>query len=766
MANPPGLLGIALIAACVGLAIYEAVAAVRRPRPGADGLRWAVLAMRMVALCLLVAVVVELSVRVDTRAQTSRRVVVLIDESASMEVHDGLDAQAETTRRFDRAREVFEASEARIRGWRAQGLEVETTRFGSEPRSFGPGDDDLFGVDPTASASKLSRALSELADASDNSQVAAVVVLSDGLVAADVAADLHLDEVARDLAVPITTVATGAPALRDLAVADLRVGEFAFVENVTVFEAVLVSHGMQGEQATVGLFRDGTLIESQPVILGDAGDDGQLVRFELAPDRTGEFVYEFRVEPLENEATTHNNSRAFVLKVLRDKVRVLHVAGRPDWDVRALRTLLKRDPNVELLSYYILRDAEDLERGDRTAPMSLIAFPTDELFDSELGSFDLVVMHNFDARTHAAQFLDNIARYVEEGGSLVIIGGDMGLTTAEYSLPALADLLPVDARRQAPLEIEPFRPTLTEAGRRHPITAWLADSGRGDWEDLPELDSFNIGAMSGLDDATALLVHPGHPTRTGSAPLLAVAEAGKGRTMVLSTGASYRLGFAPNLPLIDGARPYDLLWLGAVRWLLRDSSAERLVLETSRPSYQPGQTVELELRTLSASYAPEPAVTVDWRVRRLGDESRPVAGGEVDTDGLGRARLTVDATLDEGPYLAEAERRQSVDAAPFEGDSARRVFIVGHGNEELARVAAGPGTSRLRRLAEETNGTFISASEGGRLPARLPLAEASDTEAPIAARRELPLWNGWIALGLLLLAFPGEWLVRRRQGQR
>ena len=74
------------------------------------------------------------------------------------------------------------------------------------------------------------------------------------------------------------------------------------------------------------------------------------------------------------------------MKVLRDKVRVLHVAGRPDWDVRALRTLLRRDPNVELLSYYILRGFDDISREDTTAPLSLIPFPTDELFEEQLGS--------------------------------------------------------------------------------------------------------------------------------------------------------------------------------------------------------------------------------------------------------------------------------------------------------------------------------------------------------------------------------------------
>src|SRR5690606_11763419 len=152
-------------------------------------------------------------------------------------------------------------------------------------------------------------------------------------------------------------------------------------------EATIVGHGLRGQAVTVELRRDGELVERTSVTLGV---EGVPVRFEVAPDRVGQFVYEVVVDPVEGEATTANNRHAFVVKVLRDKVRVLHVAGRPDWDVRALRTLLRRDPNVELLSYYILRGLDDISREDTSAPLSLIPFPTDELFKEELGSFDLV----------------------------------------------------------------------------------------------------------------------------------------------------------------------------------------------------------------------------------------------------------------------------------------------------------------------------------------------------------------------------------------
>jgi hypothetical protein len=611
------------------------------------------------------------------------------------------------------------------------------------------------------------------------------VILSDGLVSASAATRQHLTELVDGLAVPVTTVAAGAPTLRDVAVAELHVGEFAFVENLTEFSAELISHGLAGERAEVALLRDGEELAREPLRLAGDGER-QTVRFEVAPDRTGEFVYEIRVAPLDpdlEEATLANNHRAFIIKVLRDKVRVLHVAGRPDWDVRALRTLLKRDPNVELLSYYILRDWEDTARDDGTAPLSLIAFPTDELFREQLGSFDLIVMHNFDASAHG-DYLGNVADYVREGGSLVLIGGDLGLASGDFAIPSFAQLMPIDLSRPAGLEREPFEPRLSEAGRRHPITAWLAASGRADWSGLPTLDSFNPTSYArdaGKIGTTTLLVHPSQRTRDGQpSPLLTVAEPGQGRVVTLSTGATWRLGFAPDLPLIDGARPYDLLWLGAIRWLLRDASAERLVLELDQAEHRSGDPVELSVRTLSGSYAPEPEVRVEYAIRSLdsGAEAEPfTGGGELITDGLGRASARIEDLAD-GAYEVEAWRaeaaaeREPAPGAPSGAEpedhegSARRVLLIGASTRELARVDADPGTALLRELAKRSDGAFIEAVAGDGLPKRLPSKPLDELDRAADGRRDLPLWDGWIALVIAIAAFGGEWILRRRVGER
>jgi hypothetical protein len=771
---------IALVLACAAIAVVEGVVAFRRPRsPVPQRTRIAILGLRLLGIAALLAMAFELTVRVDQVGSVGRRLVVLVDRSASMAIPDAAEPGGPTQTRQERAREIWEAAASTRERWSAGGLVLDVRGFDGKTTPYSADLARTLEAEPDGAASDLARALTELQeeDSIHRTPLAGILVISDGLVAIDAVSDRHIETLAEELDVPLSTVSVGGPALRDLSVADVRAGEFAFVENVTEIETTIVAHGLSGERVEVELRRDGAPLHRQPLTLRSDGVPST-VRFEVAPDRIGQFVYEIVVPPVAGEATTENNRRAFVVKVLRDKVRVLHVAGRPDWDVRALRTLLRRDPNVELLSYYILRGMADIEREDTTAPLSLIPFPTDELFEEELGSFDLVILHNFDAVAHqVGQYVDNMAQYVVEGGALVLIGGDLAMSDGGYA--PLAHLVPIDPRRISALERGRFAPQLTDAGRHHPITAWLKDGGGGGWASLPQLDTFNPLEPNSRAESiggSVLLEHPTRTDRTGRPlPLLAVAEPGRGRTMVLATGSTWRMGFAPDLPLFDGARPYDLLWLGAVRWLLRDDTSGRLQLDTDKPRYRVGEAVELQVTALSPSYAAEPNVEVEWDLRELSanaDDARTIDGGRWVTDGLGKRRHSV-PDLPVGAYAATARRQLAEQSDDATGPSAddlpgahevRRVFIVEPPGRELARIDADPGIDRLRRIAEATGGVALSALGGDRLPADLPTADPRQLRAAahVYGRTDIPLWNGWLSMLVLVAAFGAEWILRRR----
>ena len=183
------------------------------------------------------------------------------------------------------------------------------------------------------------------------------------------------------------------PGLRDVAVKAVLADEFAFVRTVVRIEAVIRSTGYGPRRVLVNLSSDGQVARQKYVDL--PADGTATVVFEVTPPRVGRYLYEVSTPVAEDEAVATNNSRAFVLRVIRDKIRVLQVAGAPSWDVRAMRAMLEDNPNVDLISFFILRtqDSISLVPSDE---MSLIPFPTRELFEEQLPSFDVIILQNFE----------------------------------------------------------------------------------------------------------------------------------------------------------------------------------------------------------------------------------------------------------------------------------------------------------------------------------------------------------------------------------
>ncbi len=131
--------------------------------------------------------------------------------------------------------------------------------------------------------------------------------------------------------------------------------------------------------------------------------------------------------------------------MIRDRVRVLHVCGRPSWDQRFLRSMLRLDPNVDLVSFFILRTETDDQPWNREE-MSLIPFPDREIFDEQLKSFDLLIFQNFNSAPSykVEPYLPGLRDYVQSGGALAMVGGDLSFASGGYAQTALREVLPVE----------------------------------------------------------------------------------------------------------------------------------------------------------------------------------------------------------------------------------------------------------------------------------------------------------------------------------
>lgn len=737
-----------LCAAAAAAALLSALGMVRaRVRRGGPVL----LALRLLALlaCLTVALEPTLELREITRIRN--HIAILVDTSRSMSVSPPSGGAS----RLERASASLRAEAGRIAAWRAEGHGVDFYALG-EALTATDGD---FSGPPAAEATRIGEALTELRGRYAGRDLGAVILYSDGIDNGRIGAgplDPETREALAALGAPVHTVAIGESSLNDLAIAQVLADDFAFVRTPIKLEAIVRHSGLGGRLVEVSLLRDGQLMDVRTVRLEGAASETK-VSFPFTPQQPGSSVFEIRTPVLAGEALATNNSHAFSLKIIRDRVRILHVSGRPSWDVRFLRAMLRLDPNVDLVSFFILRTREDDSPWDQRRELSLIPFPHREIFDEQLHSFDLLIFHNFNYQPYeVGAFLPGVRDYVLGGGALAMIGGDLSFAAGAYGASPLAAVLPVEldgipTAREGAYQPGRYRPRLTAEGQSHPVTALALDARANErrWDGLPPIEGLNRAARVRAG-ATVLMTHPREKTSDGQpAPVLAVADMGKGRTLGLLTDSAWHWGFLAAGAGDDG-RAFQRFWDNAIRWLVRDPALTLLRVELDRTDTRRGQAVPVRLRSLHADYTPAGDVEIALEVIAVGAEA-PARELRAVTGAQGEATIEL-ADLPPGAYRLRA--RATIDGRAIEES---RTLVVRPEGRELEDVIARPDW--LAALSEASGGEAYR-DELGRAPIKPMRQERLGRRRAI----ELGAHPGLMVLALALLC--AEWYLRRRWGYR
>ena len=761
----------ALVLVCVaaGLAmVLSAVSLWREPRRRRS-ITLLLLRLAAVGTCLLVAL--QPSVELGQVSLLPNHVAVLVDASRSMSVAPPDRGPS----RAQRAAQIVADAGPLFSQWERAGHHVEIYSFGEALATATP--ESLRAV-PQGDATRVGEALSELRGRLAGRDVGGVILISDGIDTGRIARgplDGETRLALQGLDAPVHTVFVGESELRDLSVAAVLTDDFAFVRTPIKLEAVLRHQGYGGRQVEVSLAREGRLLDARSVVLsGDSGEER--VSFDYTPVQPGNFVFEVKTPLLAGEALESNNSQVFTMKVIRDRVRVLHVCGRPSWDERFLRSILRLDPNVDLVSFFILRtDTDELPLGANE--MSLIPFPYQEIFDEQLRSFDLLIFHNFNYKPYWVEpYLPGVREYIQSGGALAMIGGDLSFASGQYGESALRDVLPVDlagipADGPRGFSLDSFKPRLTAAGRNHPVTSLSLDpkANEARWAALPPLQGINRVARL-QPGATALLVHPNQSAGDGRpAPVLAVNNVGKGRTLALLTDSAWNWGFAAAddgrgrgtrsedgagaRPAGDDGRELQRFWEGAIRWLVRDPALTLLHIDLDRTEYRRGQTVAARVRTLHADYSPagRTAVTLDLHPAEdsAGADAKPLRTLTVTTgdDGEAQAELT---GLAAGAYRLLG--RATLDGRAVEEQA---TFVLRPEGRELDDVVSRDEV--LRQIAAVTGGEFRAGTLG--TPTIRPARQVR-----VGSLRTVAFWSHPLLLFLAVALLATEWMLRRRAG--
>ncbi|MQT12534.1 hypothetical protein [Segnochrobactrum spirostomi] len=679
------LLPIALISAfaVVGLALSVA-GLVRRVR-GA----W----LRLAAVAALLAALLNPALVEEKRSPLTSVAALVIDRSQSQDLGD-------RTAATEAARKALLDTLGSLK-------DVEVREIDVAPAA---------GADGTRLFSALSSGLADVPP----DRVAGAILVTDGQVH-----DVPASAAALGFDAPVHALVTGRPDEIDRRLVLERAPRFGLVGTTQSVRLRVEDEGRKDAGGTVKLTarRDGETIADQEVPIGQPFD----LPIEIA--HGGQNIFEFEVAPLAGELTAANNTAVAIVDGVRENLRVLLVSGEPHAGERTWRNLLKSDASVDLVHFTILRPPEKQD-GTPINELSLIAFPTRELFATKINQFDLIIFDRYHQRgILPLVYFDNIAQFVRGGGAVLVSEGPPQ-DPANFDGQSLFDtplssVLPAEPTGRV-IE-EPFRPELTDMGKRHPVTRDLPGS-----EQTPPAWSHWF-RMIDANASSGQTVMSGAEGR----PLLILGREGKGRSATLLSDHAWLWARG-----YEGGGPHVPLLRRLAHWLMKEPELEEEALRLSVR----GTNLVIERQTLGDTVAP---VTLTDPTGRKSEVTLKQSA-----PGLWTA--TVPAT-GVGLYVATDGERKAL-------------AHVGPPNpRELADVRS--TTEILAPIAQATGGTVrrIGAGDAAEIPRMVTLAEAtrfggddwialkSTNATVLEGLVRVPLLGGFLGLAILLSVLALTW---------
>jgi len=515
--------------------------------------------LRAAALGLALLALGNPSFTREDREPLTSVVAVVVDKSASQ--------------RFgDRAKVAEDARVALTdRLSKIPGLEIRTV--------------DASGNDSEGDGTRLFSALSATLSDVPPDRVAGAIMITDGRVH-DVP-----DASLLGFSAPVHGIITGRDGERDRRVVLTATPRFGIVgQKQTIGFRVEDEGAPKGDRVQMVIRRDGEII-SRPIVTASEPSQTQI---EIS--HAGANIIEIEAAPLNGELTPLNNRVAVTVEGVREKLRVLLVSGEPHSGERTWRNLLKSDANVDLVHFTILRPPEKQD-GTPINELSLIAFPTRELFQQKIKEFHLIIFDRYAQQgVLPLIYFDNIVNYVREGGAvLVAAGADYASNSSIYRSP-LETILPAEPTGR--ISETAFQPRLTDAGKRHPVTRALPGAGF----EPPHWSRWFRLVDARTDNGTAVM------SGSNNNPVLVLARQGEGRVALLLSDHIWlwARGFEGGGPHLDLMRRLS-------HWLMKEPELEeeRLVLSLQ------GSNIMVERRTMRDEVPPVTITTPSGETRTL-----------------------------------------------------------------------------------------------------------------------------------------------------
>lgn len=512
-------------------------------------------ALRALAALVLLAAIAQPSLQREETAPLSDIVLLIDDRSASQRLSD----------RADQTDAAVNALQAQL----AAMPNIETRRV-----SVHDGADNA--------GTELGAALAEALASEPRARVAGALMVTDG--------QAHDAALAPVLPAPLQVLLTGKRSDWDRRILIETAPSFGIIGEETAIRLKIEDMGdvpaSTGGTAQITISIDGKDPKSYTV------RTGRDLELPLTLDHGGQNVVQFSLAPVEGELTDRNNVATVQINGVRDRLRVLLVSGQPHAGERTWRNLLKSDAGVDLVHFTILRPPEKQD-GVPVSELSLIAFPTQELFVDKIDEFDLIIFDRYGARgILPSAYFDNIKDYVERGGAILVAAGPEFATVESLFQTSLGDIMP--ARPTGRVISESFLPRPTDIGLRHPVTAGLKGAPK------PEGEGDDTGTHWGHWLRQIELANPtGEVVMSGAEgkPLLVLSREGKGRVALLASDHAWLWDRG-----YDGGGPQLELLRRIAHWEMKEPELEE---EALFAEIEPGSlSMQIVRRSMEESVPP------------------------------------------------------------------------------------------------------------------------------------------------------------------
>jgi uncharacterized membrane protein len=720
--------------------------------------RMTLMGLRLLTLMLLLMAMLRPALETRTTRKLPGTLIVLPDLSRSMTVADAAGGktryEAMRTALADSASEFAELAES----WA-----VHAYGFGrdSEPLKFAAGKFDLP-AEPTGQQTAIGAAIEDILAREAQQRIVAVVLLSDGAQRAFAPRDMPPQTAARQLAgdgIPLYTLAFGQPSLgesNDLRLSDMLASDAVFAETPTTVEGVVTAAGYKNQQVKVQLLWENADGKQEPVdaqtIRIEPGKTRYPVRLSYTPKAPGEYKVTLQVESPEGELITTNNQQSTFITVLKGGVRILYLAGAgrvggmPGIEPRFVRSALASNPDMHVDYQAIKYQPNELDIRD-------------QLRDEK---YDVILLGDVDANGLSARSWSEMAKQVEQGMGLAMLGGFHSFGPGGFANTPLQDVLPIEMSRTerqsfgepprkdvhvpGPIKMLP----VPLGGEIHPILRMRdgdLQQNEAIWRELPALDGANKLDRINKKTIASVIAEGNDGSRS---PLLIVSPYGDGRSAALAVDSTW------HWQMEGFGEVHRRFWRQLVLWLAKkdDTGGEQVWVRLDQRRFQQGSRVEFKVGAEDAQGGVLDGADFNVQVEKPDGTSETVRT----TPRNGGAIGNFTATEKPGDYRIVVAAR---DQGETVGNAAAR-FTISDQDVELDQPAAEPLLlASLARITADAGGAGLAPEE---LPDLLEKLKERADEFEEEIVETLTLWDSWPVLVSFVGLLSAEWFLRKRWG--